>query len=341
MRFIYFILILFLYFNGFSQVGGKTEFKSLDLPLSPVATGLGGAAMVSSESNMNRALENPSMIDSNINNKLSFNNAFYIAGSNYGSFGYGFSTPKTGNFLASLHYITFGSFTGTDINGNILGNFRAGDYTLSMGYGRNKGKFYYGANLKFIYSHIETYHAMGLGVDLAATYFNPDKSFMLSLLVKNLGYQLVGYVNNNRSMLPLNLSLGLSKKFEGLPVRVGVIAHNLQSPKISYAVDEFGNQDFFSFDNSNNDIAFLDKMFRHLIFNTEVYIAKVFTLRLGYNHLQRKEAGLSTKRGFAGISVGAGFKIKQFSIDYGFSNYHVSASSNHLGMIIDLNQFGM
>lgn len=341
MRTLLFALFLLWYSAGFTQVGGKTVFRSLGLPSTPVATGLGGVAMVSSEENMNMAFENPSMIDSNINNRLSFNNAFFLAGSNYGSFGYGFSTRRAGNFLASVNYITFGNFTGTDINGNILGNFRAGDFTISMGYGRNKGKFHYGANLKIIYSHIETYHAMGIGADIALTYYNKEKDFILTLMGKNLGYQLIGYVNNNRSLLPVNITMGLSKKFEGLPIRVGVIAHNLQSPKVSYAVDSQGNQDFFNFDNSGGDMAFLDKMFRHLIFNTEVYIAKVFTLRLGYNHLQRKEAGLSTKRGFAGISVGAGFKIKQFSIDYGFSNYHVSASSNHLGMIIDLNQFGL
>lgn len=341
MRYLYFVIAIFFVSKTYAQIGGKSEFKSLDLPSSPVATALGGTAMVSTKGDINTALENPSLLDSSINKNIAFNNSFYIAGSNYGLFGYGFSTKKAGNFLGSIHYISFGNLTGTDIYGNSTGNFRAGDYTLSMGYGRNAGRFYYGANLKFIYSHIESYHAIGLGADIAATYYNQDKDFTLSFIAKNIGYQLVGYTKQNRSMLPLNLSLGISKKFDGIPVKIGVIAHNLQSPILSYQFEDFGNQDFFNLDNSNKDIPFLDKMFRHLVFNTEVYIAKVFTIRLGYNHLQRKDAGLATKRGLSGISAGAGFKIKQFSIDYGFSSYHVSAASNHLGLVVNLKQFGM
>jgi len=41
----------------------------------------------------------------------------------------------------------------------------------------------------------------------------------------------------------------------------------------------------------------------------------------------------------AGFSFGAGFKIKQFRIDYGHQVYHIAGGVNHIGISTSFQEF--
>jgi len=46
--------------------------------------------------------------------------------------------------------------------------------------------------LKFLYSSLEKYTSIGLGVDVGLSYYNPDKGFSAGFTLKNMGAQLKG-----------------------------------------------------------------------------------------------------------------------------------------------------
>jgi hypothetical protein len=85
---------------------------------------------------------------------------------------------------------------------------------------------------------------------------------------------------------------------------------------------------------------FSDNLFRHLIFSGEFLFTKSeqFSVRVGYNHLRRKELSINQFNSFSGFSMGFGVKIKRFRLDYGREFYSLAGSSSHLGVFVNLNE---
>jgi hypothetical protein len=85
----------------------------------------------------------------------------------------------------------------------------------------------------------------------------------------------------------------------------------------------------------------LDNIFRHLVFGGEFILGKQenLFLRFGYNHQRRKELSVNNLRSFAGFSLGAGIRIKQFAIDYAFAAQHIAGSTQHIGISTNLERF--
>lgn len=339
-RSILFILLSLSAGQTMAQLGGTSTYKALALPGAPRITSVGGNALAIMDNDINTALDNPAFIQSSIHRQLSFSNNFYFAGINYGTLAYAYSFERAGNFLYSMKYVSYGEMQGTDDGGNLGSTFRAGDYVITTGYGSTfKDRWLYGANVKLIYSHLESYQSFGVALDLSGAYHQEEKNLTVTAILKNVGLQLVRYTEGDREPLPLEVSLGLSKKFENIPLRISVVVHNLQKPNLAYEdpdavtiVNIFGEP-------QGNDVGVVDKIFRHFIFGAEVDIAKPLSIRLGYNHQVRQEIALPSKKGLAGISVGAGIHIKQFSIDYAFAKYHAAANINHLGLTVNLQEF--
>ena len=91
----------------------------------------------------------------------------------------------------------------------------------------------------------------------------------------------------------------------------------------------------------NNENPFLDNLFRHLVFNGELFIGseEQVKLRLGYNHLRNKELTIENFRTLAGFSFGFGIKINRFYLDYGFGRYHVGGAANHFTISTNIREF--
>lgn len=337
------VLILFFLLLTISlqaQLGGSSTFKSMTLSTSPRITSLGGKAFGIYDGDINLAVDNPSLIQKDIHQQLSFSNNFYFAGINYGTFAYAHSIERAGTLAAAIKYVSYGQMEGRDASGALTGDFRAGDYVMSLGYGNVfRERWLYGATFKLVYSHLETYSAVGLALDLAGSYHNPEKDITLTAIIRNAGVQLKSYTEEGKEPLPYEVSLGLSKKFKSAPIRLNIIVHNLQKPDLSYdspdvvtSVNIFGEPE-------SSATGIVDKIFMHFIFGAEVDIKKPVSIRIGYNHQVRKETALPGKKGLAGITVGTGIHIRQFSIDYGFASYHPSANIHHVGLTVNLNQF--
>ena len=66
-------------------------------------------------------------------------------------------------------------------------------------------------------------------------------------------------------------------------------------------------------------------------------LGKGLQLRVGYNHLQRRELRLDNTSGSAGLSFGAMLKISTFQLDYTHATLQAAGSSEYLTVSRNLN----
>jgi hypothetical protein len=339
MRRALFIIVLCFPILLKAQIAGRSTYNFLQLPVSARVTGLGGAAYAVQTGDPALVLSNPALISKENHQQVAFNTAFYLAGTNFGSVNYThFSDKLKTGFNAGVLYTSYGRFDGRDPAGNPTGDFRAGDVSLAGSFARYWKRFSYGVQMKLIFSGIEQYHSFGIATDWAANYTNEEKQFTAAFLLRNVGGQITPYVaGGEREALPVDLSLAMSKRFERLPFRLQVVAHNLQKWDIT-APEQGANN--FLINSGPQERGFIDKLFAHIILGGEIEAGKPFRLRFGYNHLVRQALANPEKKGFSGFSGGIGIVVQQFTIDYGISSYHPSAMVNHIGFSVNLKDWG-
>ena len=104
--------------------------------------------------------------------------------------------------------------------------------------------------------------------------------------------------------------------------------------------------------NSNSDIfgnvkeksaftKWTNNVLRHFSLGGEMLLGKKeqFNLRLGYNHLRKKDLSVADYTTFGGLSYGIGFKIYKFKIDYSYAKYHIAGGTNQFSITTSINSF--
>lgn len=330
---------------AFSQIGGQNIYDFLQFPTSARMEALGGntqAIKYKNDPDLSIAISNPMLLDSAYHKQLSITNSFYIDKTNIGNLSFAFYHPKIKSTVAyTMQYASYGKFDGRDAAGNPTGTFRAADFNFQAGISRSIRKFYYGVNLKFIVSHLESYTSLGFASDVAIGYHNPKSNWTFTALVKNAGVEMKPYIKEDgRQKLPIQLDISASKRFKKIPLTLSVTAHNLQVWNLTYPEEEEQNIFLGTTKKKSKGAEVMDNLFRHFSFGAEVQAGKPVRLRIGYNHLRRQELGVGKKKGFAGISAGIGVNIKQFAFDYSYAQYHRTGSDHQLSFRIKLDEFG-
>lgn len=338
-----FLTLMVFAIPSFSQIGGKYAFQFLDQPVSARIGALGGNQLAVNDGDINVAFVNPSMINPSLNNSLGFNYNYMNEGVNYGSLQYANTFNKAGSFMATLQFMDYGTFDYSDASGNVAGTFSASDFAMNIGWGRQlDSSFSIGATAKFIYSFYESYTAFGLGVDVAGTY-NSKHDWTMSLVARNIGYQVKGYVSGQTDPLPFDLQFAVSKRLDHVPFRFSVIFDQLTNWNLAYEDpnNPSGGTDPITGEPEYNSgfAAFGDELMRHLIFGGEVYIGKSLVLRGGYNYRRRQELQLPNAPGMTGFSWGLGVRVYKFKFNYGRSVFTQSGSPNYLSLTFDLDSF--
>lgn len=325
---------------SFAQSGEKHTYKFLTLPNSARIAGLGGNFATINDNDINVAVANPSLINAEMHNNLGMSFVDYHADLNYGYATYGRSFKKVGNFVGTMQFIDYGTFDFTNENGDIQGNFTAGEYAMNIGWGRSlDSSFSIGANLKGIYSSLESYNSFGLAVDVAGTYHNADHKFTASLIFSNIGRQITTY-NGFNETLPFEIKAGLSKTLQHIPLTFSVLFTNLQKWDLTYPDNNSNSGSFNGEEPSNSGVAdFGDKLMRHIVIGAELRPFKVIRLRLGYNYLRRQEMVLDTKPGTVGWSWGLGIKVYKFEVAYSRSAQYLGPSFNFFSLTTNLDSF--
>jgi len=328
-----------------SQSGGNGVYTFLDMPNSARIAALGTNYLTINDDDISVALGNPSLITETMHNRLGLSYVDYYADINYGYAQYGRTFNKAGTFVGTMQFINYGTFTEADATGQRYGEFTAGDYALNIGWGRwLTPRWSIGANFKLIYSHLESYNSFGLGVDVAGSYHSEEGKFTASLIGKNIGAQIVPYGNTANQPLPFEIQAGMAKGLKHLPLTFSILFTNLQRWDLSYENpdDPSGGTDPITGEaNSVSGIEkFADNFMRHLVLGTGLVIAKVVSLRAGYNYKRRQEMKVPTKLSTVGFSWGIGIRISKFHFSYARSAYHLVGSPNYFTFTFDLDEFG-
>lgn len=291
LNFYIFLFTLLLIGNGFSQT---YEFMRIDM--SARAASLGGS-FVSNGDDPNVIFYNPAGIQLLKNSPVSFSYVKHILDINVASLSYSKEFEGIGRFAAAIKYINYGSFTRTDEFANKTGEFVPNEMAFIVGYANALDKnFFYGGNLKFIYSGIAGYSSTALAVDLGLHYAVPEQELNIGASVLNIGSQLQTYDGVTED-LPLDVMVGVSKKLAHLPLRVFLDFHKLNKDRDNFA-----------------------QRFKAFSLGGEFFLSKVLTLRLGYENEKRNDLKIGTTAGLAGFNIGLGLKIKEYQFDYAYSS---------------------
>ncbi len=322
----------------------------MQLPVTARDAGLGGNFISVRDGDLGLAAQNPSFLDSTLNNHAVISYIPYFDGIDYGFFSFAHTIKnfgflgQSGTFDASIKSINYGTFTQADDAGNILGQFTAGEYLFNIGYGQpvKDSTFSAGANLKGIYSHLQQYYSWGMALDLSGSYVSKNKRLFIGAVVQNMGTQIESYTPGDPEPLPFDVQLGVSYKLAHAPFRFGLTADHLQQynllytdPVVTQTVNTLTGQTI-----SPNKIgSFGDNIMRHLIPNMEVVLGKNFSLQFAYNYEMRKELELTSRPGLVGFSGGFGIKIYKFHLNYALAGYNLGGVISTFTMMLSLSDF--
>lgn len=297
-------IICFISSLSYSQ----NTYEFLKLDMSARAAALGGT-FVANNDDPDVIFYNPAGISMLENTPASFSFVKHLMDINLASVSLSSEIEDLGRFGAAIKYINYGSFDEADEFGNRTGEFSAGELALIVGYSNLlDANFYYGANVKFIYSSIADRSSNAVAADIGLHYTIPEQFINIGFSILNLGTQLTSYYSLKEE-LPFDIAIGFSKKLERIPVRLSLDFHRL-------------NQDRENF----------TQRFKAFSIGTEINLSKVLTLRLGYDNEKRSDLKIGTTAGIAGFNIGLGAKISEYHFNYGYSSLGLVGALHRVGI---------
>lgn len=320
-----FIVLCFINFSSWAQIGGSSSFNYLRIPNNAPLIAVGG--MNVSVRSINMIMQNPAIINKDMNKKLSLSNQQYYAGINTTSLSYVHDLGKLGPIGVNMQYYTSGSMSQTDASGNETGTYSVNQYYITAGTSHTINYYSLGVNLKFAGSNLGGYSSYATLMDIGGLFKHPTRDFTIGLVLQNMGFAVKNYSEAKQTM-PFDVQLGTSYKLEHMPFRFSMLAHHLNTFDIVY-LDPNKKQPL---DANGNPIVERktngDKILRHFTLGGEFFLGKFLSLKMGYNHLVRREMRNESKTGLAGFSFGAMITIKAFELAYSRDWQHVAGGYN-------------
>jgi len=316
----YFFLLAFLPVSG--QTGGDNTFEFLNLSHSAFATATGGMTVSQGRNDLSLPYFNPALLTGSMNNDISLSFSTYFAGINYGYAAWARDMDKIGTMAAGLSFISYGSFTEADAEGNITGTFTASEYAFNIIWAfRIDSSFTVGVNLKPVFSHLERYFSAGLCADIGAAYHNQRLLLDAGLVIRNAGFQIKTYTGEGGEPLPFEIIAGATKKLEHAPFSFSLTLRHLEKPDLTHDYDT---------GDDNPSGGFGENLLRHVIFGIEILPADILWLGVGLNYQRRSEMRIEQRAGMTGFTAGFGIRTRAFELAYGRDAFHLAGASNHI-----------
>jgi hypothetical protein len=282
------------------------------LPNSVRASALGGNNVSIIENDLSLIHQNPAFLGNEMDKMFSASYLSYIADIATGNVTFAKSLGDRSSWGVGVIYSNYGKMLETD-GEQIIGDLNASDIAGSLFFSRDlTDKIRGGIAAKYFYSNYAHNTAIGLGVDLGLSYYNPDKKFSFGLVGKNLGRQIKAY-EEELANLPWDIQFGFSKKLSQAPIRYSITGIYLNEWK------------FYNLTGERDP--FMKTVFKHLVVGVDFLPSDNFWIALGYNVKRGSDLGLSEGNKMAGFSIGAGLKVKAFSFGCSVGQYHPSATS--------------
>jgi len=334
-------LLLFTCAYGATQtLGGSSVFNFLKLSNTPQLTALGGINISQQSDDVGMVFNNPALLKPSMHTQLNaVFNSFYSGIRVYHlSMGYYHEKIKT-SFCWGLNYLNYGNTTETDASGNVLGKFRPTDWVMQVSASRSYlEKWNYGATVKFINSSYGQYNSNGVAMDVGVLFHDSANLFTASVATKNLGFQLKKYNGTDPDDLPFDLQVGITKRLENAPFSFSITAQRIHQYNLYYNDTSFNNENGFV--NNINKKFSVDKLFRHFVFATTIYLGDRMEVMAGYNFLRRKELNIgNATNGLNGFSFGAGVLFGKLQLRYARAYYQNNTAFNQLGLNLQLNKY--
>lgn len=289
-----------------AQNDSQTGYNFLRLPVSAHAAALGGDNISVIDDDEALIFSNPALLSSVTDKSLNLNYMSYMQGSKVASAAFNRVFGERASAAVSGSFVDYGKMKETDENNVQTGEFSAKDISIA-------GYFSYlltdrlsgGVSAKFITSYIADYNSIAVSVDLGLNYYDPDREWSLSFVMKNLGGELKAY-DNDYNRLPFDMQIGASKRFISMPLRLHATLVDLNHPHY--------------------------KAINHLVVGADALLSENFWIGMGYNFRRASEMKLASSDGKtssrgAGLSFGAGLSLSRFKASASWSKYHVSSSS--------------
>ncbi len=203
-----------------AQNDSQTGYNFLRLPVSAHAAALGGDNISVIDDDEALIFNNPALLSSVTDKSLNLNYMSYMQGSKVASAAFNKVFGERASAAISGSFVDYGKMKETDENNIQTGEFSAKDISIA-------GYFSYlltdrlsgGVSAKFITSYIADYNSIAVSVDLGLNYYDPDREWSLSFVLKNLGGELKAY-NDDYNRLPFDMQIGASKRFTSMPLRL-------------------------------------------------------------------------------------------------------------------------
>jgi hypothetical protein len=296
-----------------SQPADPSGFAFLRVEPSARAAALGGSFSAIADGDVNALFFNPALIGPAVHQSLSLSYLNHVTDINAGFVAYGYQYGEFATLAGGIRYLNWGSLEGATETGERTGTFNAGDVAITIGASRQANEHWrYGVNMHFVHSSISTYGSTALATDVGIVYLAPESQLAVSASVNNLGITLSS-LGETRDDLPVDVRLGLSKRFAHLPLMVSLTAYNLH---------DLGSV--------SESATVADNIFYHVAVGGEFQFSPAFDLRFGYNHRRHDELRSKARLDFAGVGLGVGIKVRGFSFDYAYSSWSELGGLNQL-----------
>lgn len=305
MKKVVFALLAIVFATRLAAQESQTAFNFLRLPVSAHVSALGGENISITDDDPTLVFHNPALIGGVSDKSINLNYMTYMKGTKTASASFVKAAGERTTWAVMGQYMDYGDIIETTFDGIRLGKVSAKDIMVG-------GTFQYflsdlwsgGITAKFVSSSLAGYHAAALGVDLGVNYYDEEKGWSLSAVAKNLGGQVKAY-NDEHDKIPLDVQLGISKRFGKAPIRISATMSRLNNWE--------------------------GRFINHFALGADVFLGQNIYVAGGYNFLRASEMKISENEGSsahgAGLSIGGGLQLQRFKLNVAYAKYHVSASS--------------
>lgn len=309
-----------------SGAQNNNTYEFLNIPVSARAAALGGQNITIIENDFTMASQNPALLPCVSQRNISLSYMHYMKGVNIATASYSSFINERLGWAVNAEYMGYGKMTRADMYGNQLGEFTAKDMAMSATFSYEFNDYWSGGVTgKFLYSGYDTYSSLGIGFDFGLNYYKEQTDFSFSIVARNLGAQLKHYTGGTKEKLPANLLIGISKRLAHAPLRLSVTMQELQNWRNS-AINEA----------NGTEQKFFNKLINKFVFGLDFIPTKNLYVGLGYNCKIASDMTVNGSTHWAGLTFGAGMRIKKFRIGASYARYHVSASSFMVNLSLSL-----
>lgn len=296
-----------------AQSTGATAFSLATMDPTPRGAGLAGSVSASAFTDAGAWLYNPALLSNDQANRLSFSLTNHLSSLRTGSVGYARTVPGLGTAAAGLRFLGWGELERTDAAGANIGTFSASEFIVTVAASREfSPNLRAGLALNALRSAIDSRSAGAISFDAGLVFHRPETGFSASASLHQAGL-VFSSLGSTGDALPVDVRVGISKKLRHMPLLLAATGYGFLSSD-----EVVGGKG-------------VSRALTHLLLGAEFQFSDSFQLRLGYDHRRHEALKIKSRLDFAGISFGAGLRVKGLRLDYARTSWSSLGAVHRFG----------